>query len=169
MSKAEVIFLGDSVSYSGVPKKVFGVLAILGQQEPGMPLMDSFVFVLGSVSDEFDGDVSFVLGGIFHPISSVFWGRFDEVCCPCYVTEEVWFLSAVYDEVGGNLVAEVDWDCCQVCGLKPDLCNALVGIKARRWQLGSQSGVGRGTMTGSNMGAGLPTRHIYLVLRYYWG
>jgi len=139
MSKAKVVFLGDSVHCSGVPQKVFGVLAILGQQEPGMPLMDSFIFVLESISDEFDGDVSFVLGRIFHPISSVFWGRFDKVRLPCYVTEEVWFLSAVYDEVGGNLVAEVDWYCCQVCGGKPDLCNALAGIKARCWWLRSLS------------------------------
>jgi len=142
MSKAEVVFLGDSVRCSGVPQKVFGVLAILGQQEPGVPLMDSFIFVLESISGEFDGDVSFVLGRIFHPISSVFWGHFDKVHLPCYVTEEVWFLSAVYDEVGGNLVAEVDWYCCQVCGGKPDLCNALVGIKARRWRLCSLSCVG---------------------------
>jgi len=104
--------------------------------------MDGFVFVLKSVGDKFDGDVSFVLGGIFYPISSVFWGRFDKVCLPCYMTEEVWFLSAVYNEIGGNLVAEVDWDCCQVCGLKPDLCNALAGVKARRWRLSSLSRVG---------------------------
>jgi len=111
-----VIFLGNSVSYSCVPKDIFGVTAILGQQEPGVPFMDGFVFVFKSISDEFDSDVSFFLGGIFHPISSVFWGRFDKVRLPCYVTEEVWFLSAVYDKIGGNLIAEVDWYCCQVVG-----------------------------------------------------
>src|SRR5712671_4261256 len=116
MSEAKVIFLGNLVGYSGVPKKVFGVLAVLGQQEPGVPLMDGSIFVLESVGDEFDGDVSFVLGGIFHPISSVFQGCFDKMRLPCYVTEEVWFLSVVYDEVGGNLIAKVDWDCCQVVG-----------------------------------------------------
>ena len=78
--------------------------------------MDGFVFVLKSVGDKFDGDVSFVLGGIFHPISSVFWVRFDKMRFPCYVTEEVQFLLAVYNEIGGNLVAEVNWDCCQVVG-----------------------------------------------------
>jgi len=62
---------------------------------------------------------------------------------PSYVTEEVWFLSAVYDEIDGNLIAEVDWYCCQVCGGKPDLCNALAGVKARRWRLCSLSHVGR--------------------------
>src|SRR5712671_75051 len=103
MSEAEVIFLGDSVGYFGVPQKVFGVLAILGQQEPGVPLMDGFILVLKSVSDEFDGNVSFFLGGIFRPISSVFWGRLDKMRLPCYVTEEVWFLLVVYDEIGGNL------------------------------------------------------------------
>jgi len=137
-----VIFLGDSVGYSGVPEEVFGVLAILGQQEPGVPFMDGFVFVLESVSDEFDGDVSFLLVRVFHPISSVFWGCLDKVCMPHYMTEEVWFVLVVYDEVGGNFVAKVDWDCCQVCGVKPDLCNTLAGVKARHWRLGSQSGVG---------------------------
>ena len=111
-----MIFLGDSVRGSGVPQKVFGVLAILGQQEPGVPFMYAFVFVFESVCDEFDGDVSVFLGGIFHPISSVFQGCFDKMRLPCYVTEEVWFLSVVYDEVGGNLIAKVDWDCCQVVG-----------------------------------------------------
>jgi len=115
MSEAEVIFLGDSVRDSGVPQKVFGVLAILGQQEPGVPLVYVFVFIFESVRDEFDGNVSVCLGGIFHPISSVFQGRFDKVCLSGYVTEEVWFLLVVYDEVGGNLIAKVDWDCCQVC------------------------------------------------------
>jgi len=115
MSKAEVIFLGNSVGYSGVPKKVAGVLAILGQQEPGVPFMDGFVFILEPVSDEFDGDVSVFLVGIFHPISSVFWRCFDKVCPPYDVIEEIWFLSVVYDEVGGNFVTKVNWDCCQVC------------------------------------------------------
>src|SRR5712675_2552648 len=101
MSEAEVIFLGDSVHGSGIPQKVFGVLAILGQQEPGVPFMYAFVFVFESVCDEFDGDVSVFLGGIFHPISSVFWGCFDKVRLSGYVTEEVWFLSAVYNEVDG--------------------------------------------------------------------
>src|SRR5712671_2912685 len=117
MSKAEVVFLGDLVGYLGVPKEVFGVLAILGQQEPGVPFMDGFVFILESISNEFDGDVSFLLVGVFHPISSVFWGCLDNVCTPRNVTEEVWFLSATYDEIGGNLIAEVNWDCCQVCGV----------------------------------------------------
>jgi len=145
MSKAKVIFLGDSVSCSGVPKKVAGVLAILGQQEPGVPFMDGFIFVLESVSKEFDRDVSVFLVGVFHPISSVFWGCFDKVRPSYDMIEEIWFLSAVYDEVGGNLVTKVDWDCCQVCEVKPDLCNALVGVKARHWRLGSQSRVGRVT------------------------
>jgi|SRR5712671_7183182 len=116
MSKAEVIFLGDSVRDSGVPQKVFGVLAILGQQEPGVPFMYVSVFVFESVCDEFDSNVSVFLGGIFHPISSVFRRCFDKMCLSGYVTEEVWFLSLVYNEVGGNLVAEVNWDCCQVVG-----------------------------------------------------
>jgi len=116
MSKAKVIFLGDSVGYSGVPKEVFGVLAILGQQEPGVPFMDDFVFVFKSISDEFNGDVFFLLVGVFHPISSVFWRGFDKVCPSCNVTEEVQLCSAGYDEIGGNLVAEIDWDCCQVYG-----------------------------------------------------
>jgi len=99
VSEAEVVFFGDSVGYSGVPQKVFGVLAILGQQEPGVPFMYVSVFVFESVCDEFDSNVSVFLGGIFHPISSVFWGCFDKVRLSGYVTEEVWFLSAVYDEV----------------------------------------------------------------------
>jgi len=115
VSEAKVIFLGDLVSCSGVPKKVAGVLAILGQQEPGVPFMDGFIFVFESISEEFDGDVSVFLGRVFHPISSVFQGCFDKVRLSGYVTEEVWFFSAVYDEVGSNLVAKVNWDCCQVC------------------------------------------------------
>jgi len=79
MPEAEVIFLGDLVGYSGVPNKVFGVLAILGQQEPGVPLVDGFIFIFESVSDEFNGDVSVFLAGVFHPVSSVFRGRFDKV------------------------------------------------------------------------------------------
>src|SRR5712672_1834928 len=43
------------------------------------------------------------------------------------------------------------------------LCNALAGVKARRWRLGSLW-VGRVTWTGSNAGAGLPTRRFYYVL-----
>src|SRR5712671_1981819 len=101
MSEAEVIFLGDSVGYSGVPKEVFGVLAILGQQEPGVPFMDDFVFVFESVSDEFDSDVFFLLVGVFHPISSIFWRCFNKVCTSCNVTEEVQLFLAGYDEVGG--------------------------------------------------------------------
>ena len=42
-------------------------------------------------------------------------------------------------------------------------CNALAGVKARRWRLGSQSRVGRVTWTGSDVGAGLPTRRFYYV------
>src|SRR5712672_305064 len=116
MSEAEVIFLVDSVRGSGIPQEVFGVLAILGQQEPGVPFMYVFVFIFESIRDEFDGNMSFLLGGIFHPISSVFRGCFDKVRLSGYVTEEVWFFSTVYDEVGGNLVAKINWDCCQVCG-----------------------------------------------------
>jgi len=136
MSEAEVIFLGDSVGGSGVPKKVAGVLAILGQQEPGVPFMDGSIFIFKSISDEFDGDVSVFLVGVFHPISSVFWGCFDKVCPPYDVIEEIWFFLVVYDEVGGNLVTKVNWDCCQVCGDKPDLCNALAGVKARHLAIG---------------------------------
>ena len=109
-----MVFLGDSVGCSGVPSEVFGVSAILGQQEPGVPLMDSFVFVLESVSDEFDGDVSFFLGGIFHPITTIFRRCFDKVCSSRDMTEKIWFLSAFYDAVEGKLVAEVDCNCCQV-------------------------------------------------------
>ena len=145
VSKAEVIFLGDSVGCSGVPMKVCRVLAILGQQEPGVPLVDGFLFVFKSISDEFDGDVSFFLGGVFHPVSSVFQGRFDKVCLPSYVTEEVWFLLTGYDAIGGNFVTKVDRYCCQVYGFKPDLCNALAGVKARHWQLRSLSQVRRVT------------------------
>jgi len=149
-----VVFFGNSVGYSGVPQKVFGVLAILGQQEPGVPLMDSFVFVLESVSDEFDGDVSFFLGGIFHPISSVFWGHFDKVHLPCYVTEEVWFLSAVYDEIGGNLVAEVDWYCCQVVGESLTYVTLLRALRPDVGKLGSLSWVGRVTCSWQRRGGG---------------
>jgi len=77
-----VIFLGDLVGYSGIPQKVFGVLAILGQQEPGVPLMDSFVFVFESVSDEFDGDVSLVLAGVFHPYPLSSGGALIKCACP---------------------------------------------------------------------------------------
>ena len=76
--------------------------------------MDGFIVVLDSVGDEFDGNVSFFLGGIFHPITVILWGCFDKVCSPCYMGEEVWFLSAVYDAVKSNVVAEVNLDCCQV-------------------------------------------------------
>jgi len=134
MSEAKVILVGDSVGYLCIPKEVFGILAILGQQEPGVPFMNGFVFVLESVGDEFDGDVSFLLVGVFHPISSVFWGCLDKVCTSHDVIEEIWFFLAIYDEIGGNLIAEVDWYCCQVFRVSPDLCNALAGVKARRWR-----------------------------------
>src|SRR5712672_3621963 len=40
-------------------------------------------------------------------------------------------------------------------------CNALAGVKARHWRLGSLW-VGRVTWTGSDVGAGLPTRRFCL-------
>src|SRR5712671_4649646 len=162
MSKAEVIFLGDSVRGSGVPQKVFGVLAILGQQEPGVPFMYVFVLVFESVSDEFDCNVSVGLGRIFYPIPSVFRGHLDKVRFPYDVVEKIWILLTWDDEVGGNLVAEVNGDCCQVCAVKPDLCNALAGIKARRWQLGSQSGVGHVTCDWQRRGGRAPYSAVLL-------
>jgi len=108
MSEAEVVFLGDSVGCSGVPSEVFGVSAILGQQEPGVPLVDRFIGFFESVSDEFDCYVSVFLGGIFHPITTIFRRCFDKVCSPCDMAEKVGFLSAFYDAVEGKLVAEVD-------------------------------------------------------------
>jgi len=108
MAEAEVIFLGNSVARSGVPSEVFGVLAILGQQEPGMPLVDSFIGFFESVGEEFDCDVSVFLGGVFHPITAILWGCLDKMCSPCNMGEEIWFLSAVYDAVKGNIVAEVN-------------------------------------------------------------
>ena len=137
-----MIFLGNSVGYSGVPQKVFGVLAILGQQEPGVPLVDRFIGFFESVSDEFDCDVSVFLGGVFHPITTIFRRCLDKVCSSRDMAEKIWFLSAFYDTVEGKLVAKVDRECCQVW-TKPDLCNALAGVKAKRWLMGSQSGVGR--------------------------
>src|SRR5712671_3082975 len=110
MTKAEVIFLGDAVGCSGVPNEVFGVLAILGQQEPGVPLVDSFIIVFESVCEEFDSNMTIFLGGIFHPITAILRGCFDKVCSPCDMAEEVRSLSAIYDAVDGKLVAEVDWD-----------------------------------------------------------
>jgi len=96
--------------------------------------VDSVVVVFESVSKEFDSDVVFFLGGVFHPVTVIFRGRFDKVCGPCDVTEEIRFQLAVYDAVDGNFVAEVYRDCCQGFGLKPDLCNALAGVKARHWR-----------------------------------
>ena len=103
-----MIFLGDSVGCSGVPTEVFGVLAILGQQEPGVPLVDRFVGVFESVSDEFDCYVSVFLGGVFHPITTILRRCFDKVCSSCDMAEKVGFLSAFYDAVEGKLVAEVN-------------------------------------------------------------
>src|SRR5712671_1544779 len=113
MSEAEVIFLGDSVGCSGVPSEVFGVLAILGQQKPGMPLVDRFIGVFESVSDEFDCYVSVFLGGVFHPITTIFRRRLDKMCGSCDMAEKVGFLSAFYNAVEGKLVAKVDCECCQ--------------------------------------------------------
>jgi len=113
VTEAEVVFLGNSIGCLGVPTKVFGVLAILGQQEPGMPLVDGFIVVFKSIGKEFNSDVSFFLGGVFHPITTILRGYFDKVCSPCDMAEEIRFLSAVYDAVEGNLVAKVNWDCCQ--------------------------------------------------------
>ena len=109
-----MIFLGDSVSCSGVPTEVFGVSAILGQQEPGVPLVDSFIIVFESVCEEFDSNMTIFLGGIFHPITAILRGCFDKVCSPCDMAEKVGFLSAFYDAVEGKLVAKVDCECCQV-------------------------------------------------------
>src|SRR5712671_4278521 len=114
MSEAEVVFLGDSVGCSGVPSEVFGVSAILGQQEPGVPLVDRFIGFLESVCDEFDCYVSFFLGGIFYPVTTIFRRCFDKVRSSRDMAEKIWFLSAFYDSVKGELVAEVYCDCCQV-------------------------------------------------------
>ena len=70
--------------------------------------MDSFIGFLKSVSDEFDGYVSFFLGGVFHPVTTIFRRCFDKVRSSCDVTEKIWFLSAFYDAVEGKLVAEVN-------------------------------------------------------------
>src|SRR5712671_2213636 len=114
MSEAEVVFLGDSVGCSGVPSEILGVSAILGQQEPGVPLVDRFIGLFESVCDEFDGYVSVFLGRIFYPIATIFWRGFDKVCRSCDMTEKIRFLSAFYDAVEGKLVAEVNCECCQV-------------------------------------------------------
>src|SRR5712671_6564306 len=108
MSEAEVVFLGDSVGCSGVPSEVFGVSAILGQQEPGVPLVDRFIGFFESVCDEFDCYVLVFLGGVFHPITTIFRRRLDKVCGSCDMAEKIWFLSALYDPVIGEVVAEVD-------------------------------------------------------------
>src|SRR5712675_2310116 len=108
MSEAEVIFFSDSVGCSGVPGEIFGVLAILGQQEPGVPLVDSFIGFFESVGDEFDCDVSVFLGGVFHPVTAIFRRCLDKVCSPCDMAEKVGFLSAFNNAVKGKLVAEVD-------------------------------------------------------------
>src|SRR5712672_4550904 len=108
MSEAKVVFLGDSVDCSGVPSEVFGVSAILGQQEPGVPLVDGFIRFLESVGDEFDCDVSVFLVGIFRPITTIFRRCLDKVCSSRDMAKKIWFLSAFYDAVEGKLVAEVD-------------------------------------------------------------
>jgi len=108
-----VVFLGDSVGCSGVPSEVFGVLAILGQQEPGVPLVDRFVGFFESVCDEFDCYVLVFLGGVFHPITAILRRCLDKVCSSCDVTEKIRFLSAFYDAVEGKLVAKVNCECCQ--------------------------------------------------------
>src|SRR5882672_3002781 len=126
VSEAEVVFLGDSVGCSGVPSEVFGVLAILGQQEPGVPLVDRFIGFFESVSDEFDCYVSVFLGGGFHRITTIFRRCLDKVCSSCDMAAKVGFLSAFYAAVVGKLVAEVNRECCQVW-TTPDLCNALAG------------------------------------------
>src|SRR5712671_6368277 len=161
MSEAEVIFLGDSVVCSGVPSEVFGVSAILGQQEPGVPLVDGFIGSFESVSDEFDGYVSVFLGGVFHPITTIFRGCLDKVCSSCDMAEKVRSLSAFYDAVVGKIVAKVDCECCQVW-TKPDLCNALAGIKAKHWRMGSQSGVGRVTCGWQRRGGQAPYSAVLL-------
>ena len=108
MSEAEVVFLGDSVDGSGVPSEIFGVLAILGQQEPGVPLVDRFIGFFESVGDEFDCNVSVFLGGVFYPITAILQRCFDKMCSSCDMTEKIRFLSAFYDAVVGKLVAEVN-------------------------------------------------------------
>jgi len=140
-----VVLFGDLVDCSGVPSEIFGVLAILGQQEPGVPLVDGFICFFESIGDEFDCNVLVFLGGIFHPITTIFWRCLDKVCSSCDVAEKVGFLSAFYDAVKGNVVAKVDCECCQGFDRKPDLCNALAGVKARRWRFRSLSRVGRVT------------------------
>src|SRR5712671_6957821 len=114
MSEAEVVFLGDSVGCSGVPSEVFGVSAILGQQEPGVPLVDGFIGFFESVTDEFDCDMSVFLGGVFHPITAIFRRCLDKMGSSCDMAKKVGFLSAFYDAVEGKLVAEVNLECCQV-------------------------------------------------------
>ena len=86
-----MIFLGDAVGCSGVPNEVFGVLAILGQQEPSVSLVDNVGVVFKSVSEEFDSDVAVFLGGIFHPITAILRRCLDKVCGSGDVGEEVWF------------------------------------------------------------------------------
>jgi len=108
-----VIFFGNSVDCSGVPSEVFGVLAILGQQEPGVPLVDRFIGFFESVGDEFNCDVSVFLGGIFHPVTMIFRRCLDKMCSSCDMAEKVGSLSAFYDAVKSNVVAEVDGECCQ--------------------------------------------------------
>ena len=103
-----MIFFGDSVGGSGIPREVCGVCVVLGKEEPSVSLMDVFIFVLESVSKEFDGYVTFFLSGVFHPISSIFWGCLDKVCFPRDMREEVWSLSAVYFVVNSGVVAKVD-------------------------------------------------------------
>src|SRR5882757_2535776 len=126
MSEAEVVFLGDSVGCLGVPSEVFGVSAILGQQEPGVPLVDSFIGFFESIGDEFDCNVSVFLGGVFHPITTIFRRCLDKVRRSRDMAEKIWFLSAFYNAVEGKLVAEVDYECCQV------LCKSLTFVTLLR-------------------------------------
>ena len=75
--------------------------------------MDRFVGLFESVCEEFDCYVSFFLGGVFHPITTIFRRRLDKMCGSRDMAKKIWFLSAFYDAVEGKLVAEVDCECCQ--------------------------------------------------------
>jgi len=76
--------------------------------------VDRFVGFFKSVSDEFDCYVSVFLGGVFHPVTTIFRRCFDKMCRSCDMAEKVGFLSAFYDAIEGKLVAEVNCECCQV-------------------------------------------------------
>ena len=75
--------------------------------------MDRFIGVFESVSDEFDCDVSVFLGGVFYPVTTIFQRCFDKMCSSCNMAEKVGSLSAFYDAIVSNVVAEVDRECCQ--------------------------------------------------------